>query len=248
MRIAVVGATGTVGAPLVEGLAARGHEVRALSRHSSEFPVDLTSGEGLDDALAGCEALVDASNAGPAAKPARAVLIEGGRRLLEAASRAGIGHHVCISIVGIERVPMPYYRIKVEQEELVKRSGLPYTIVRSTQFHELVDWMLGSASRLRLLPGGRARLQPIAAVEAARGIAAVAAEGALGSTVTIAGPEVRDLGELARAWRQARSRRAAIVPLPPVGGLVRALREGALTDPDPDRSGTIGFERWLAGP
>jgi uncharacterized protein YbjT (DUF2867 family) len=126
MVIAVAGATGSIGKPVAMELLARGHEVRALSRSAPAFPVDLTTGAGLDAALDGCDALVDASNAGPAAAAAREVLIDGGRRLLEAAGRAGIGHHVCISIVGIEHVPMPYYEIKVEQEALVRASEVPH--------------------------------------------------------------------------------------------------------------------------
>ncbi len=162
MLIAVAGATGSIGKPVKMELLARGHEVRALSRSAPDFPVDLTTGAGLDAALEGCDALVDASNAGPGAKAARDLLIDGGKRLLDAAGRAGIAHHVCISIVGIEQVPMAYYKIKVEQEAQVRASGLPATIVRATQFHTLIAMWLKMTSPAHVLAGGKARFQPVA--------------------------------------------------------------------------------------
>ena len=172
MKIAIAGATGSIGAPVAAELIKRGHGVRALSRRSEQHPVDLETGAGLAGALEGCDALVDASNGGPAEKAARAVLIEGGRRLLDAAAEAGIRHHVCISIVGIEAVPLPYYRVKVEQEGQVEASGVPYSIVRATQFHTLLDGLFTAASRYRLLPGGAARIQPVDPIQVAEVIAA----------------------------------------------------------------------------
>jgi uncharacterized protein YbjT (DUF2867 family) len=245
--VAVAGATGSVGAPTCEALRSAGHEVRALSRRSPEFPVDLRSGEGLAEALAGCDALVDATNGGPAEKDARAVLIEGGRRLLEAAGGAGVGHHLCLSIVGIERVPLAYYRVKVEQAQLVAGSGLPYTILRATQFHTLIDQLLTSAARYRLLPGPSVLLQPCDPAEVAKTVPALLAVGPRDGRVTVAGPEVSELRELAAQWRSARARRAAIVPLPLPRRLGRPLRSGALTDPSPDHRTRRTFRDWLRG-
>ena len=245
MKVAVAGATGTIGRPVVEELRKRGHSVRALSRRSAEHPIDLETGAGLQAALEGCRVLVDATNAGPAEKPARAVLIDGGRHLLGAAERAGIEHHVCISIVGIERVPLPYYRVKVEQERLVEGSGLSYSIVRSTQFHTLVDYLFQAASRWRLLPGGRVRLQPVAARQAAEAVATVAEGGPTAGRTTVAGPEALELGAMARSWRAINGARGWIVPTPLPPKLGRPLRDGALTDPDPDHRGTVGWNTWL---
>src|SRR5580692_950372 len=149
--IAVIGGSGTLGAPLVATLRSRGHDVRALSRRSAEFPVDLTTGSGLDAALNGCGVVVDASN-NSSARGAGAVLVEGSRRLLEAAGSAGVGHLVCISIVGCERAPMGYYKIKTEQERLVSEGAVPWSIVRATQFHELIAWAFGAAARFGVLP------------------------------------------------------------------------------------------------
>ncbi len=245
MQIAIAGATGSIGAPVAAELIKRGHRVRALSRRSEQHPVDLETGAGLAGALEGCDSLVDASNGGPAEKAARAVLIEGGRRLLDAAAEAGIKHHVCISIVGIEAVPLPYYRVKVEQEGQVEASGVPYSIVRATQFHTLLDGLFTAASRYRLLPGGAARIQPVDPIQVAEVIAAVTEGKPTGGRQTVAGPEVLKLGQMARSWRAIRGVRAPVVraPLPPKLG--RALRGGALTDADPDHRGTVGWSAWL---
>lgn len=234
---AVVGASGTVGRHIVAALPG---EVRALHRSSAAHPVDLTTGEGLPDALAGCDVVVDASN-GPSRRP-RAVLVDGARRLVDAAQRAGVRHLVLVSVVGIDEVPMGYYRAKVAQEQLVRAGGVPWTIVRSTQFHELLDGTLAAAARWRLSPRSQARVQPVAAAEAAAVVAAVARGEPLGAVVTVAGPEIRPLTELARIWSTARGRR--LVPLSvPLGGAVRA---GALTCATPDHRGTTTFARWLS--
>jgi uncharacterized protein YbjT (DUF2867 family) len=245
MRIAVAGGTGTVGRRLVARLARDGHEVRALSRHAAEHPIDLTTGAGLDAALAGCEVVIDASN-GPPSPKARAVLVEGSRRLLDAEQRAGVAHHVCVSIVGIEDVPLAYYRIKLEQERVVEAGGIPWTIVRSTQFHDLVGSLLSAAARILILPAASARFQPIDVEEAAAAIADVASAPPRGSRVNVAGPEVLELRALGRLWREATGRRTLEVPIPLPGKLGRALREGRLTTAEPDVRGQVTFAAWLA--
>jgi uncharacterized protein YbjT (DUF2867 family) len=129
MNIAVIGGTGTLGHHVVEQARSRGHEARSLSRSSADFPVDLTTGAGLEAALAGVEVVVDASNA---QKGAQEVLVEGSRRLLAAERDAGVRHHVLISIVGIEQTPARYYATKVAQERVVSDGPVPWTIVRGT--------------------------------------------------------------------------------------------------------------------
>jgi uncharacterized protein YbjT (DUF2867 family) len=120
MRIAIVGGTGTLDRHVSTELAERGHEVRVLSRSSQRYPVDLASGEGLRKALDGCAAGGDASNASSPRRAAQ-VLVAGSRRLLTAEQQAGVSHHVCVSIVGCERVSMGYYRVKVAQDQLVEQ-------------------------------------------------------------------------------------------------------------------------------
>jgi uncharacterized protein YbjT (DUF2867 family) len=245
VEIAVAGATGSIGRPLAEELERRGHAVRRLSRRSEQHPVDLTTGAGLADALEGAEVTIDASNAGPSLKPAREVLIEGGGRLLEAARTARVAHHICISIVGIEHVPLPYYRVKVEQEQLVAAAEVPYTIVRATQFHTLIAQLFAAAGRFRVLPGGRPKLQSIDPVEAAAAIADTAESGPTGGRRTAAGPEICELGDLAEAWRTTNGHRALILPPPLPPKLGRALRSGALCDETPDHRGSRRFGDWL---
>jgi uncharacterized protein YbjT (DUF2867 family) len=243
MRIAVVGGTGTVGRHIASALALQGEDVRVLSRHT-EHPVDLTTGAGLEEALAGCQVVIDASN-GPASAKARAVLVDGSRRLLEAGTRAGVKHHVCLSIVGIDHVPMAYYRVKVEQESVVEAADLPWTIVRATQFHDLLGGMLGAAGRWRILPATRARFQPVDTREVAEAVVAAALVEPLRGRRTVAGPEVHDLRALARMWRETTGRRAILVPMAVPGKLARALNEGRLTCADPDVRGTRTFAAWL---
>ncbi|MDQ3103543.1 MAG: NAD(P)H-binding protein [Actinomycetota bacterium] len=246
MRIAVVGATGTAGRPLVAQLERGGHEVLPLSRSSATHPIDLLTGAGLDAALEGVEAVIDASNAGPKAADARALLVEGNRRLLAAESRAGVGHHVCLSIVGIDGFPLGYYRVKVEQEEVVRAGDVPWSIVRATQFHSFVAANFAAIARYRLLPKLRAPLQPVDVGEVAELLAEVAAGEPTQSIATIAGPKIRPIAELASVWKSGVDSPAALVPLPALGGALKALTAGALTDPAPDRRGTITFERALA--
>jgi uncharacterized protein YbjT (DUF2867 family) len=245
MRIAIVGGSGTLGRHVVSELADRGHEVRVLSRRSQEFPVDLTSGEGLAKALDGCAAVVDASNA---ASPKRAAIVlgEGSRRLLTAGQAAGVGHHVCVSIVGCERFSIGYYRIKTEQEHIVESGPVPWTIVKATQFHELAAAALATVGRWRVLPVPRMRLQTIAAAEVARALADVAEGQPRGSRLLVAGPELTTARELARTWKSVTGRAALMVPVPVPGNLGRELRAGGLTTDHPDVRGTQTFAQWLA--
>jgi uncharacterized protein YbjT (DUF2867 family) len=245
MRIAIVGGAGTLGRHITGELAGRGHEVRVLSRSSPDFPVDLVSGAGLTAALTGCAAVVDASNAS-SPKRAAQVLVEGSRRLLAAEHEAGVGHHVGISIVGCDLLPVGYYRVKVQQEQVISAGPVPYTIVRATQFHELAARALAAAGKYRLLPVPRVRLQTVAASEVARVVADVAVGSPRGGRIQVAGPEKTLARDLARTWRSVTGRSAVLVPLPLPGNLGRALRDGALTTNRADVLGQVTFAEWLA--
>jgi uncharacterized protein YbjT (DUF2867 family) len=244
MRIAIIGGTGMLGRHVTSELTTRGHDVRVLSRRSQQFPVDLTSGEGLAAALDGCAAVIDASNAS-APKRATQVLVEGSRRLLAAEQECGVAHHVAISIVGCERVPVAYYRVKTEQEQVISASKVPWTLVRATQFHELLDMWLTAAAKWRILPIPAARLQTIAATEVATVMADVAEQEPSRGRIQVAGPEVMTAADLVTTWLSVTGNRAVRVPIPVPGKLGRALRAGALTDPDPDVRGTQSFADWL---
>jgi uncharacterized protein YbjT (DUF2867 family) len=241
---AVIGGTGTVGRHVVAALEGDGAEVRVLTRHSQAYPVDVSTGAGLDAALAGCDVVVDAGNA--SSRRPEAGLVGGTRHVLDAGERAGVGHLVTVSIVGIEQLPMGYYQAKLQQEQLVKDGALPWSIVRSTQFHELVNSVLGSMGRWRLSPRARIRLQPVAAREAAQVVVAVARAEPRNATVTVAGPEIQNLTSLARTWSQVRHRRGLALPIPVPRRIRRPLTAGALTCPDADERGTTLFGDWLA--
>lgn len=250
MEVAVVGGTGSIGAPVVSELVARGDAVRILSRRpptepppgASHHHVDLATGEGLVEALEGVEAVVDAAND---SRRAEQVLVAGARRLAAAEADAGVGHHVAISIVGCDRLPVGYYRAKVAQERAVADSRVPWTLLRATQFHSLLALAFGAAERLRLRPTGRARLQPIDTAVVARRLADAVHDGPSGRLPDIAGPEIATLADLARAWRAHRGRAAIPLRLPMVGRVGHALRDGALCDPAAAVSGPT-FEEWLA--
>jgi uncharacterized protein YbjT (DUF2867 family) len=244
MTIAIVGGTGTLGRHVATELRTRGHKVRVLSRNAPEHRIDLTTGEGLIPALKGCDVVVDASN-NSSPKHAAATLVTGSRRLLEAEQAAEVGHHVCVSIVGCEQVPVGYYRAKVDQERVVEQGPVPWSIVRATQFHELIATWLATAARWRVLPVPHAALQTVAAAEDPAAVADVVTAGPRAGRITVAGPEVSDARDMARGWREATGSRALLLPVPVPGKLGRALRSGVLTTPRPDVRGTTGFVDWL---
>ncbi len=250
MKVAVVGGTGQLGKPLVAELASRDDEVRVLSRiaprklpdGASHRRVDLTSGEGLDEALTDVEVVVDASNSSP--RNAAPVQVEGTKRLLSAGRGAGVRHHVGISIVGCDRVPIPYYKVKVEHERTVGAGGVPWSLLRASQFHTLIAWAFEQAGRFRVVPTGRARLQPIDPGRVAERLADVAHAEPAGRLPDVAGPRVETLSELATAWRRA-GHRGVPLRLPTIGRIGAPLREGALCDPAAAAGGPT-FAEWLA--
>jgi uncharacterized protein YbjT (DUF2867 family) len=235
MRCAIVGGNGTVGAQAARELERRGHVVRSLSRHAPQYAVDLRDGRGLAAALAGVDVVVNAANGN------RDVLVDGTARLLRAAEAAEVRHYVGVSIVGVDRVGIRYYRAKVAQEALIRRSGLPWTIVRATQFHPFLARTFAAGARLGIVPCLAFPLQPVDPGEVGRVLAETAeAEPALAIT-QFAGPEVLSACELAQRWRRRTGSRAVRVRLP----VTRALRSGALTNPDA-RRGSVTFDDWLA--
>nr|MBA2240388.1 NAD(P)H-binding protein [Solirubrobacterales bacterium] len=161
MRIAVIGGTGEAGAPTVAALVRRGAQVVVVSRRPPAISgvehrvADIATGEGLRAALEGAECVVHAANG---RRNAAEVLIGGTERLFEAAEAAAVSHLAFISIVGCERVPFRYHRVKAEQERLIAASPVPWTVLRATQFHSLVASLFDATRRFGTLPGGAARL------------------------------------------------------------------------------------------
>ena len=226
--------TGTVGGEAARELERRGHEVRVLSRHAPEHPVDLRDGGGLAAALDGVEVVVGAANGN------RRVLVDGTARLLRAAREAGVRHYVGVSIVGIDRVGGRYYKAKLAQEELTQRSGVPWTIVRATQFHPLLARIFATSAKFGIVPCLKFPMQPVDPREVGCVLAETAeAEPSLAIT-QFAGPEVVSGCDLARRWRLRTGSRAVLVRLP----VTRALRSGGLTNPAAAR-GSVTFDQWL---
>lgn len=221
--ILVTGATGQVGAPTAAALTAAGHDVRAMSRRSGPGLVtaDLLTGSGLPAALAGATTVVHlATTAG--SKDIRVA-----EHLVAAARAADIGHLLIISIVGIERIPLGYYRDRVRIEEVVKASGVPFTIQRATQFHSLVAALLDAQRFSPVLLAPTMRFQPIAVPEVAARLAELADAGPQGRVPDIGGPEQRTMRDLTAAWLRATGRRRPVLPVRLPGKLFAAFDAGA---------------------
>jgi len=235
--IVVAGATSGPGGPLVERLRARGHEVRALSRTPGEGRVvaDLATGAGLGPALAGADVVVHLATNRKRDLPDTS-------RLLDAARAAGVGHVVYLSIVGVDRIPYGYYVDKLGNEQALEASGIPFTILRATQFHSFPGEILQ-------LTGGRffvdLRIQPIGVEDVAERLAELATGAPSGRVADIGGPEIlegRDiLGRLQRAGRERK--RVLFLSLP--GKTFAAFRAGHHLAGLPG-AGTQTFDEWLA--
>lgn len=244
LTVAVVGGTGTLGRQVVTALRSAGHDVRVLTRHS-DHAVDLRTGVGLAPALAGCDVVVDAGNGtGPARKAAR-TLVDGTERLLDAEAAAGVGHHVSVDIVGSDAVPMAYFELKTAQQHLVESGPVPWSTVSATQFHEFAVTTLTSYTHLGLTFAPPMRVQPVASAEVAAVVADVAQREPSGTRMVVTGPELRELRDLARAWKRGTGRHSLVTPVVLPGAAGRALRDGALTSDAADVVGHTTFEEWL---
>ncbi len=197
MKITVVGASGLIGTKVVEVLKAEGHDVVASSRSSG---VDVLTGEGLADALAGADALVDVTNS-PSfeADAVMKFFTTSATNLVDAARRAGVGHYVALSIVGVDGLPdSGYFRAKVAQEKIIIESGVPYSIVRATQFAEFADAITESMTVADEVRVPDALIQPIPADEVASAVARAAAGEPINGIVNVGGPDRITFEQLAR--------------------------------------------------
>ncbi|NKY86172.1 SDR family oxidoreductase [Nocardia veterana] len=243
-KVAVLGGTGLIGTRIVAALSAAGHDASALSRSTG---VDLFTGRGLADALTDVEVVVDATQApvpdDSAAEFFRATV----GNLHTAAQQAGVRHLVLLSIVGVDRAPdLGYYRAKTLQEQLFASGPIPYSIVRATQFFEYLDEIISWTSDADTVRLPATELQPIAAAEAARFVAEVAAGRPLQGTVEVVGPEIAGLDELGRTILTARGDRRAVVTDPTAGPFALAPRT-ALTAAAPAYTAPTRYRDWLAG-
>lgn len=244
MRIAVAGGTGTVGREIVARAEARGHEAVVIAR---AVGAELRTGAGVDAALAGADAVIDAASVGTmSAEESTDFFRTASGTLLAAAARAGVPHAVLLSIVGVDRNPHGYYAGKVAQEEVYTASAVPWTIVRATQFHEFAGQVAGQARLGFLQLAPRARTQPIAAAAVADHLVTLAEGGPQGRTTDIAGPREEELSQMVRAWVRHRGRRGPVWAVSLPGAQMRGMRQGlALPADGAIRLGPT-FAEWLA--
>ena len=244
MKIVVIGGTGLIGSKTVAMLRQGGHEVVAASPNTG---VNTITGEGLNEAMAGTQVVIDLANS-PSFED-RAVLEffeTSGRHLLAAEAAAGVRHHVALSIVGTDRTPdNGYFRAKVAQEQLIETSGIPYTIIRSTQFLDFLGRIADASADgnvVRVSPG---LFQPIAADDVAAIVAEVALAAPRNGIVEIAGPERAPFNECVARYLQAVGDPRAVVRDPEARYYGGRVEERSLVPLGDARLGRIGFDEWL---
>jgi uncharacterized protein YbjT (DUF2867 family) len=244
MKIVVIGGSGLIGKKVVTNLRQRGHEVVAASPSSG---VNTVTGEGLAQALAGAQVVVDVANAPLWEDKAVLEFFEtSGRNLLAAEAAAGVGHHVALSVVGTDRLlASGYFRAKMAQETLIKASPIPYTIVRATQFFEFVGGIVQSGTDGDTIRMSPALFQPIASEDVAAALADVAVAPPVNGTVEVAGPEPIPLDKIARQFLAAKGDGRKVIADVHARYFGAAINDRSLTPGENPRLGRIRFEDWL---
>ena len=242
MKLAVAGGTGTVGVHVVEVARERGHEVVVLSRSAG---MDLVTGSGLSDALSGVDAVVDvASTQTISAKESTAFFTAVTRNLLTAESTAGVGHHLALSIVGIDKAPHSYYAGKVKQENIVRSGAVPWTILRATQFHEFAAQIRSRTSFGPVTVIPRMVSQPIAAREVAERLIDLAERPPAGRVGDLGGPREERMAEMVRRYARAIGARGLVLEVTFPGAYGRAMRDGTLVTTNDSDHGLQTFDQW----
>ncbi len=253
-RVLITGGAGGLGQALAP-LLTNGHSIvrissRGLRRGDGDENWEwaqsgLEPGAALNAAVRDVETIVHCASS--PFRQTKQVDVTGTQNLLQAAQSAGVKHFVYISIVGVDRIPFGYYRAKYTAEEAVEQGGVPWSILRATQFHTLLaDNFIPALFRLpvALIPTNF-KFQLLDTGEAAQRLAEIVASGPMGRAPDIGGPEVRTFGDLASAWQSASGYRKRVVKLPLIGGAARAFRDGWNTTPE-NPFGKITWEEWLA--
>lgn len=250
MNVLVTGGTGTLGRSVVTMLRQSGHRARIFSRHTrghvDAVQGDLKTGAGLDRALQDMDAVVHAATGARDSLTSRATDVKGTERLLGRASAAGIKHIVYPSIVGMVGVPYPYYRTKLKAEAVIEASGIPWSILRATQFHELMEIFLAIGSRVprtTMIPFAW-QFQPVDTRDVAARLVEVTAGPPAGRLAAFGGPEVRTFKSLAESWLKARRLDKRLVNMPMPLKFSRQVAAGKLLAPD-HMEGKTTFEQYL---
>jgi uncharacterized protein YbjT (DUF2867 family) len=251
-RVLVTGGTGVLGRELVSRLGKTDNTVRVMSRRAGASnaagdvewaQADIMTGAGLADAVRDVDAIMHCASS--SRKKTRETDVEGTRRLLEAAKTAGVSNFYYISIVGVDRIKYGYYNAKLAAEKVIEESGVPYTILRATQFHPLLgDIFLPMLTRgpFMFLPGSL-KFQLIDAGEVADHMVATLANGPVGHLPDIGGPEVQTAREIARDWMKARGKRYTTLPVPALG-FMSGMAKGYNCCPE-NKFGKITWREWL---
>jgi uncharacterized protein YbjT (DUF2867 family) len=244
MKIVVIGGTGLIGSKLVKNLRERGHDALAAAPSTG---VNSITREGLAEAMDGAEIVVDVANAPSWEDKAVLDFFEtSARNLLAAEAAAGVRHHVALSIVGSERLPENgYFRAKVAQENLIKASGIPYTILRATQFFEFVGGIAQSATVGEEICLSPALIQPMSSDDVVAALTDVTLATPVNGTVEVAGPEAMPLDELVRRFLRATQDTRKVVPDVHARYFGALLDDQSLTPGKNPRLGAIRFEDWL---
>ena len=245
LKIVVIGGSGLIGSKVVNSLRQRGHEVVAGSPSTG---VNTITGEGLADALAGADVVVDVANAPSWEDKAVLEFFEtSGKNLLAAEAKAGVKHHVALSVVGTERLlASGYFRAKMAQENLIKASPIPYTIVRATQFFEFVGGIAQGATEGQTVRVPAAMMQPIFSDDVAAVVAKVALEEPLNDMVETAGPDPIRQDELIRQFLKATGDPRTVITDSKALYSGAAINDQSLTPGDNPILGPTHFKDWLA--
>jgi uncharacterized protein YbjT (DUF2867 family) len=244
MKIVIIGGTGLIGSKTVERLRSKGHKVIAASPNTG---VNTITGEGLAEALAGTDVVLDLANSPSFEDKAVLEFFEtSGRNLLAAEKVAGVRHHVALSVVGTERLQESgYFRGKLAQEKLIKAAGIPYTIVHSTQFMEFLGNIAQSGTAGSTVHLSPAYVQPIASDDVADAMADVALAAPANGTIEIAGPERSRLSDLVARYMKAIGDPRTVEVDPEARYFGARLEDGSLVSDNNPRLGKITFEQWF---
>lgn len=244
MKIVVIGGSGLIGSKVVSRLRECGHEVVAASPSSG---VNTVTGEGLSKALTGADVVVDVANSPSFEDKAAMEFFEtSGQNLLRAEEAAGVRHHVALSVVGTDRLQASgYFRAKLAQESLIKNSGIPYTIVRATQFFEFVRGIAQSATEGRTVRLPSAMMQPIVSDDVAAALAEVATADPVNDTIELAGPESIRMDDFVRQFLVSRNDAREVITDPQAAYFGTVVNDQSLTPGDHPRIGTTRFADWL---
>jgi len=243
MKIVVIGGTGLIGSKVVARLKQKRHDALAAAPNTG---VNTITGDGLKDAMAGAQVVVDLANSPSFEDKAVLEFFETSERnLLPAEAAAGVRHHVALSIVGIDRSDNGYFRAKVAQEKLIKTSGTPYTIIRSTQFLEFLRGIVASSADGNIMRVSPGLFQPIAADDVGAIVADVALAPPRNGIVEIAGPERAPYNEFVARYLKAIGDLRKVVSDPEARYFGGRVEERSLVPLGEARLGRIGFDEWL---